>query len=135
MPYEPAIRVPLIVAGPGVQGQRDSDALVELIDLNPTICELAGIPEQEQIDGRSLGRLLRAETDEHRDEVISVIRQFSLIRTRHHKLVDNYNAGYELYDLVSDPNELLNIAADNQSLVRELRGRLVQRLTTQECHP
>ena len=40
--YEASLRVPLIVAGPGIEGNRVSDELVELIDVNPTICDLVG---------------------------------------------------------------------------------------------
>ena len=40
--YEPSLRVPLIVAGPNIVPGKVSEALIELSDLNPTICELAG---------------------------------------------------------------------------------------------
>jgi hypothetical protein len=43
LPYEASVRVPLIAAGPGIRGGCTSDALVELIDVNPTICALAGL--------------------------------------------------------------------------------------------
>ena len=51
--YEASLRVPLVIAGPGIEGGRVSDSLVELIDLNPTICQLAGLPPQGGIDGLS----------------------------------------------------------------------------------
>ena len=55
--YEASLRVPLLVAGPGIAGNQISDSLVELIDLNPTICELAGVPVLPRIDARSIMRL------------------------------------------------------------------------------
>ena len=131
LPYEPALRVPLIVAGPGVESGRVSDALVELIDVNPTLCELAGLPPQEDIDARSLGPVLRGDAAEHRTEAVSAIRQFRLIRTRRHKLIQHYNAEHELYDLEEDPDELRNIAGENPGLVRTLRARMVERYTEQ----
>ena len=125
--YEPALRVPLIVAGPGIEGGRTSDALVELIDVNPTICQLAGLPPQENIDAMSLGPVLRGETDGHRTEAVSAIRGFRCIRTEGHKLIDNYGGPNELYDLAADPAELHNIAADEPQLARDLRRRMEER--------
>jgi iduronate 2-sulfatase len=51
--------VPLIVAGPGVASNAKSTALVELIDLYPTIVDAARLPAAAGVEGRSLGALLR----------------------------------------------------------------------------
>lgn len=126
--YEASLRVPLVIAGPGIAEGQISDALVELIDLNPTLCDLAGLPPQPDIDARSLGPVLRGETDQHRDEAISVLDNFQCIRTATHKLIHNQNDRVELYDLVNDPHELTNIASDHAALVSELSGRLRRRM-------
>jgi len=127
VPYEASLRVPLIVAGPGIEGGRVSDALIELIDVNPTICEFAGLPMQENIDALSFASILRGETDEHRAEAISAIRNFRCIRTERYKLVQNYNDVVELYDLQEDPDELNNVAAGRRDVKRELLTRLQMR--------
>lgn len=124
--YEPALRVPLLIAGPGIESGV-SDALVELIDLNPTICELAGLPPQENIDAISVVPLLRGTATEHRTETISALHNFRCIRTERFKFIDNYNDVHELYDLVEDPHELRNIAADKPDVVKDLRGRMNER--------
>jgi len=128
--YESAMRVPLVVAGPGIPGGRTSDALVELIDLNPTICELAGLGPQEDIDARSIAPLLRGGTDEHRTEVVSQLTNCRAVRTDRHKLIVNFNDAAELYDLSEDPDELDNVADDRPEVVadllRRLRGRLLE---------
>jgi len=126
-PYEQAVRVPLIVAGPGIEGGRVSDALIELIDLNPTVCELAGLPPRENIDARSFVPILRGEVTTHRTETVSCIRNFRLIRTERYKLVQNYNDITELYDLEEDPHELNNIAGERPDLVQKLSARLRER--------
>jgi choline-sulfatase len=125
--YEPALRVPLLVAGPGIEGERVSHALVELIDLNATVCELAGLPRQENIDARSFTAILRGEGGTFRTETISTIRQFQCIRTERFKYVNNYNDTAELYDLKNDPQELNNIASQETALASELALCLRQR--------
>ena len=125
--YEASLRVPLIVAGPGIEGGRVSAEPVELIDTNATICELAGLPPQENIDAQSLGPVLRGETDDHRTESVSQIRNFRLIRTKTHKLVENNNDINELYDLENDPHELNNIANENSDIAKKLSRRLNER--------
>lgn len=126
-PYEQALRVPLIVAGPGIEGGRTSDALVELIDVNATICDLAGLDPQPDIDARSFRGVLDGATDEHRTETVSVFRTFRLVRTRTHKLVEHFNDTTELYDLSQDPDEQRNCAQDDPETVQRLGKRLKDR--------
>ena len=125
--YEPSLRVPLIAAGPGIRPGRRSDALVELIDINPTICELAGLPEQAHIDARSFVPLLREQATEHRTETASVIENFRCIRTREYKLIMNYNDLFELYDLINDPDERHNLAIERPDVFEAYHGRLRER--------
>ena len=57
--FEVATRCPLIVSVPGMKtAGRSSDALVELIDMYPALCELAGLPVPEHIEGKSFAPLL-----------------------------------------------------------------------------
>ncbi|MEM7694075.1 MAG: choline-sulfatase [Pseudomonadota bacterium] len=58
--FEPAIRVPLIVAGPGVSAGRTATP-VSLLDLMPTLCDLAGATPTTPMDGRSLAPALRGD--------------------------------------------------------------------------
>lgn len=67
--YDCITRVPLMIWAPGRVPVCRSDALVESIDLLPTLLELAGVPRPRGIQGRSLGPLLRGETSEHRELV------------------------------------------------------------------
>ena len=126
--YEPSLHVPLIVAGPGIALGVTSDALVELIDLNPTICELAGLPAQENIDALSVVPVLGAEQTTHRTDTVCSMANFRAIRTATHKYIENYNDQNELYDLVNDPQEQRNILGDNQALAGKMRQRLATRM-------
>ena len=127
VPYEPSVRVPLIVAGPGIEAGTTADSLVELNDVNPTICELAGLPRQEGIDARSFAPVLRGESTEHRSDAVSALREFRLIRTRTHKLVEHSSGEHELFDLDTDPDELQNIADRERGLVGDLHNRMRER--------
>ena len=125
--YEASLRVPLIVAGPGIEGNRVSYELVELIDINPTICDLVGVPILENIDGQSIGPVVRGETETHRSETVSRLGSFTCIRTHSHKLIESSNGFVELYNLDEDPDELHNIAESEKELVEELRALMNSR--------
>ena len=127
VPYEAALRVPLIAAGPGIPGGRTSDALVELIDVNPTLCALAGLPAQEGLDASDFGPVLAGERTTHREEAASALREFRLVRTAERKLVAHHTGEVELYDLANDPDELENVAEDRPDEVAALRRRLRRR--------
>ena len=129
LPYEAAIRVPLVAAGPGIEARGASDALVELIDLNPTLCELAGVEPVPQLDAQSFAAVLGGRVESHREDCTSEIRGFRVLRTERHKLVDNVNDVTELYDLVDDPHETRNIASDDPATVRALQRRMTARFS------
>ncbi|WP_226527240.1 sulfatase [Metabacillus niabensis] len=125
--YEPALHVPLIISGPDIPEGEVSDALIELIDLNPTVCELAGLPAQENIDAKSFGSILRKESLNHRSDIVSAERNFRVLRTNRYKYIENYNDISELYDLKEDPLELKNLGEVQPELVRKFALRIRQR--------
>ncbi len=67
--YDCLTRVPLIVRWPGHVEPRATDAMVENIDVMPTLCEMAGVEMHDACQGRSFGPLLEGETAKHRDMV------------------------------------------------------------------
>jgi arylsulfatase len=124
--YEPSWRVPLIISGPGLPEGAVSDALVELIDVGETVADLAGSSRPDNIDAHSLLPLLRGETTEHRDHVITMERPYRSIRTARWKLTENYNDTTELYDMESDPDELENVISENPEVTKRLRKMLIE---------
>ena len=122
--YEGSLRVPLIVAGPGIAGGRVSNALVELLDLNATLCDLAGLPAQSELDTRSFGAVLRGEAEEHRSEVVSYLDTCQCVRDRRYKAILNAGQSDELYDLEQDPDELRNILEEQPQIYIGLRDRM-----------
>ena len=123
-PYESALRVPLIAAGPGIEEGRTSDALVELIDVNATMCDLAGLDPQPNIDAQTLAPVLKGETASHRTETVSAFRKFRLVRTEQYKLVENCNDVTELYDYQNDPGEQRNLANTHPEVLEDLSRRM-----------
>ena len=130
--YDCAMRVPLIVRWPArYKAGLRTDALVEMVDLAPTLLEAAGVPVPEGVQGRALTGLLRGETAVHRDSVYMECYDSSVpyqvppmvtgVRTRTHKLsyCHSLKTG-ELYDLERDPGEFRNLwSSPNARDVRE----------------
>jgi len=112
--YEGALRVPLIVSWPGRYAEgATSDALVENIDVFPTILEAAGCEPSARSSARSLVPLATGATTEGRDVVLSevadVVGRTMMARTRAHKYaMDEFGEGYMLFDLANDPEEQTN---------------------------
>jgi len=113
--HEPSALVPLIVRYPGeVPAGATSDALVEILDVFPTLLEAAGAEPSERCLGRSLWGVLRRPNSQHRRAVFSEIFTFGrynfMVRTERYKYaLDDAGEGYLLYDLEADPEEQENL--------------------------
>lgn len=134
--YEDIYHIPGIARVPGAPAQV-SDDFASLIDLNPTILELAGAPVPEQCDGTSLLPLLHgADSGGTRDEIVAEFHGHHfpysqrMLRDRRHKLVHNPESVHELYDLETDPHELHNVydAPAYAEVRRDLTVRLYREL-------
>ena len=125
--YEPSMHVPLIMAGPGIEAGKTDDSLIELIDCNPTVCELAGVGIEENIDAESFVPVLKGESSARRKDVIAAGRNYRCIRTHEFKFIENYNDINELYDMKADPEELNNLIHDKPDTANTLSMRLKER--------
>jgi arylsulfatase A-like enzyme len=115
--YDHSVRVPLIMAGPGVPRDATREALSYLFDVFPTIAELAGVPTPTTVLGMSLAPVLRAAGAELRDAVVYAYRDLQRgVRTSDdRKLIRYYVRGEhyaQLFDLNEDPHERHNLADD-----------------------
>jgi len=117
-PYESAIRVPLLIHGPGIAAQ-SSDALVELFDCGATICDAAGVEQPPQSEARSFLGVASGERRQHREVCLSTNPGFSCARSASHKYIRYDNDFAECYDLRSDPHETVNLLADGGALPTE----------------
>jgi N-acetylglucosamine-6-sulfatase len=144
LPYEESIRNALLVRYPGlVPAGLKPAGLVSSVDLAPTVLELAGVPADSAIQGRSMVPLLAGRTAPERALLIEsnayenpfrhlLDMDYRAIRTARYKYIHwiKHPAEAELYDLTTDPLERHNLARDpgmaavRDSLRVEL-GRLV----------
>jgi arylsulfatase A-like enzyme len=132
--YEEAIRVPLIVMGPGISAAtRDDQHPVLNVDFTPTLAELAGISVPPNLDGRSFVPLLRGEsvTDWRKDllaETISYTGGVSAtLRTADYAYTELESNERELYDMRTDPYQTASLhRRADPALLQTLSARLAQ---------
>jgi arylsulfatase A-like enzyme len=131
-PFERALRSTLIVRVPGAQaGGKPSDALVETIDLYPTLVELCRpkfTATRYPLDGVSQAPVLSGERDSVREAAVSYWRDAVSLRTPSHRLVARLKDGrpdhLELYDLRTDPDSATNLAESEIELTQRLTAQL-----------
>jgi len=116
--YEASSRVPLIMAGPGINRARVPEVM-SLLDLGPTICGLAGIePVYPVPDGRDLTDLLQSRRPAGPGRAImenygeGVWKGWRMLREGKYKLIHVPGVEQILFDLEKDPEEWTNVAAD-----------------------
>ena len=135
--YDETIRIPLILTLPdGRWAGRRVEALVESIDLVPTLLELAGVEPARQVQGSSLVALLAGEVDQVHEQIYSETFsprlgfgacELESLRSQQWKYVRAPRP--ELYDLERDPSELDNLHASQRQRAAEFDDRLTRLLT------
>ncbi|MCV6593635.1 MAG: choline-sulfatase [Silicimonas sp.] len=115
---EHSVRVPLVIAGPGVS-TGTSDAPVSLVDILPTFLKVAGVSSSEcrpGIDGTSLTNLMRGDTED-REVIAEYLAEMAghpafMIRRGAFKYIHCDGDPPQLYNLETDPGEVTNLADD-----------------------
>ena len=117
--FEPALRTPLIIVHPQITGGQESLAITDLLDVFPTVVDLAGLEIPAQLDGVTLRPLLdNPGLSEHPNKRGSISRWMngeSLRRQnfRYTRWFDESGRTVDemLFDLASDPQEQTNLAS------------------------
>ena len=117
--------VPLIISVPGKR-PAVCDSLVELIDLYPTLSSLTGLPSQKRLQGKDISAMLDDPTHQVRETAFSVapMRNGFLLRKKNWAYIqyeEDASEGVELFDLVADPNQYVNLAKDPRYTERVAR--------------
>lgn len=134
-PYDSSTRVPLIVAGAGVHRSADVEAaIVEHVDIAPTVLELCGVTVPDDMQGRSLSSLLERGGKGRTDAFVEMRYPndpggFRAIRDDAFLYVWRMDGQEELYNLNVDPGQTLNLASNQAyaGVLADYRLRLLQR--------
>lgn len=124
--HEESARIPLLLAGPGIPTGRRG-ALVEQVDLYPTLANLAGLEVPEHCEGIDLAPVIERDTAV-REGALCVTRKGQLWRTLDHAYMRYDEGGYELYDMNADPRQFTNLAETSEELRARLDAALEARL-------
>ena len=129
--WEKSTRVPLIILALGTtEPGTVVETPVSLLDVYPTLLELAGLPPKPELDGESLAPLL---TDPKRERAVSMTYQRGnhAVRSNRWRYIRYADGSEELYDHRTDPDEIGNLATDAQ--YRSVIGMLRPYLPRARC--
>lgn len=154
--FEPAVRSPLLMRLPGrVTEDSHTSALVEFIDIVPTVLDVCHIAVPPTVQGKSLLPLLTGKTDRHRDQIVVEYseNEEAMIRDDRWKLVyttgkrdrqDGYATGLplpgrtiRLYDTANDPDELHDLSNDpaQEERIEQLLNDLIDHMVATAREP
>jgi choline-sulfatase len=132
--HEESVRVPMIIKAPGKE-PTVTNSLAELIDLYPTVADLAGLDYSSHLQGKSLVETMEIPDHPVRDVVFSMHKRhgkFSyLLRSQKWAYIqydEDGGAGMELYDMENDPSQYNNLAHNPQ--YQEVVNTFQERLKT-----
>lgn len=113
--WDRSTRVPLIFAGPGVAAGARVTSPAELLDIYPTLIDLAGLPAQEGLEGHSLRPQLEDASAPREWPAITTHNAGNHgVRSEKWRYVVYADGSEELYDMENDPQEYENLAGDPQ---------------------
>ncbi|HAT59534.1 MAG TPA: iduronate-2-sulfatase, partial [Opitutae bacterium] len=123
--FEEALRSPLIISSPGMKEPgAKSNAVVETVDLFPTLCELTGLEQPDFAHGTSL--LPQIENPNAKGHTaLAYTGRAQTLRTDRYRFVLHKDGYVELYDHISPKGETQNLAEENPVLVEELKEILL----------
>ncbi|KAB0386215.1 hypothetical protein FD755_001171 [Muntiacus reevesi] len=138
--YEASSHVPLLIMGPGIQVNLQVSSVVSLVDIYPTMLDVAGIPLPQNLSGYSLlpsaSEMFKNEQNFKNLHPPWILSEFHgcnvnastyMLRTNQWKYIaysDGASVLPQLFDLSSDPDELTNIAAKFPEVTSSLDQKL-----------
>ncbi len=132
--HEESVRVPLIIKVPG-KSPAVCNSFTELLDLYPTLAELAGLKASRYLQGKSLVKTLDNPEMELRDYAFSVSQGGKSFLVRNHKWAyiqydEDAGSGMELFDMEHDAKQYNNLAYNPayEKVVEEMQMKLTEKL-------
>lgn len=108
--WDRSTRVPFFIAGPGIPRREVGDP-VELLDIYPTLAELAHLPSRKGLEGQSLVPQMHG-TPRTRPAITTHNQGNHGIRSDRWRYIRYADGSEELYDVIADPNEWTNLVGD-----------------------
>lgn len=110
--FEHSMRVPLVIAGPGIPKRKATRAFTYGFDLFPTLCDVLGVPSPPDLSGESLRPLWTGQRRRIRDSVfLAYLNLARAVRDERWKLIAYPTISHlQLFDLQRDPHETTNLA-------------------------
>ena len=130
--FEIGVRSPLLISVPGQQSCQ-TNSLVELVDIYPTLCDACELPIPSELEGLSLMPVIEEPTKPLKSAAFSYLTRAGAkstsMRTERYRYTEWGRIGKfgsELYDYLDDPNETVNVVdlPENAELVEDLSNRL-----------
>ncbi|MFT5302086.1 MAG: choline-sulfatase [Mariniblastus sp.] len=119
--WEDGTRVPIVISAPGFNSNQRTAQPAELLDVFPTLLELAGLPADAKQEGQSLVPLMDDPNQAWDHPAITSygVGNFA-IRTAQYRFIQYYDGSLELYDLSEDPHEWTNLASKPSPKLKEI---------------
>lgn len=127
--HEHSVRVPLILSGPGIPQGEQRDALVYLLDIFPSLCNLIDVEIPSSVEGQSFVPCLKDANQALRESVYLVYEKLMRgVRKDNYKLIEYSCQRTQLFNLSQDPSELQDLSEDSpmQETLQALRAELLQ---------
>ena len=111
--WDRGTKVPLIFAGPGVSAAQRCSQPAELLDIYPTLIDLAGLSPRTDLEGINLRpQLADADIPRVRPAITSHNQGNHAVRSERWRFIQYADGSEELYDLQADPHEWRNLSAE-----------------------
>lgn len=140
--FENAAHIPLIISAPGMKGNgKISTSFAELIDLYPTLSDIAGLTAPVYVAGKSLKPVLNNPEARVREAVFSQIKEdtYTLLtkKYRYIRWGDGGEGMIELYDRKKDPEEMNNLARQSgyKKIIRKMDSTLDKKMKSNSVVP
>ena len=131
--WERSARAPMIISLPksmeAQQSRGETQRVVGLIDLYPTLLDLCGLPPNDKVEGRSLKPLLMDREAQWDYPTLTYRKNGGkTIRDEHYRYIEYGDGSCELYDVLADPNEWTNLAPlpEHAEAVKAMQAKLAK---------
>jgi len=125
--FNTSLYTPLMVSAPGFKPGR-TEAMVEFVDIYPSLCELAGLPMPEHLQGRSFVPLMSDPSRDWKKAVFGRYHAGESVMTERYHYAEWADGARMLYDNQKDPDENVNISEnpENRKIVEEMQKLLLE---------